>query len=132
MVRILFCDNDQAMLKTMGRYLSWYGIKVNEVEDPAQVVQILEKSYYDLLICNARMEPIDGLALCASIRNSLKISLQDLPIVMVVPENSTYEEFQFLRQQKVYFLMKYQSPEKWFEKIGAILYNQNLKLAIKD
>ena len=132
MIRILFCDNDAAMLKTMGRYLSWYGIQVDGIENPNEVTKILEKSYYDLLICNARMEPLDGFVLCANIRNSPKATLRDLPILIVVPENPAYQEFQFLRREKIYFLMKYQSPEKWHEKIGAILHNQRLKLAIKE
>ena len=85
MIKILICDTDAVMLTTVSRYLKWYGYGVKILDNPSQAISILESSVYDLFICEARMEPLDGFALCEQIRELSHPNVKNLSFLVVAP-----------------------------------------------
>lgn len=124
MINILLCDTDSIMTTTISRYLKYYGYGVNTFSKPTKALGLLESSAFDLFICEARMEPLDGFTLCEQIRASSKPHLKSLSLLIIAPENPGFEECRLMRRQDVYFLMKYKGPEKWYEKITAIMQHK--------
>ncbi|MDD5218786.1 MAG: response regulator [Candidatus Omnitrophica bacterium] len=130
MKRILLCDDDHLMRETMGTYLSWYGFEVDGANQYFEVLSRLNKVPYDLLICNVWQKFLDGFELCNILRHSREMRIRNLPVLMISPEPLDHEDYKFLRERNVYFMMKYKSPDKWYEEIMAI-FGQEISGVVK-
>jgi len=119
--KILLCDSDSVMLRVMQTYLSWYGFATNGVGDSAVVEEHLLKSSYDLFICDHLSKPVNAYGLCERIRQSAQPGIRNIKILMVAPGNVEAEDYKFLRRMNINFMSKFNSPEKWFEKINSII-----------
>lgn len=121
MAKVLVCDDDDDMRDTVSAFLEAYGFSVESLADSSELQTRLRQTAYDLLICNAWMEPLDGFVICEALRKSGNPRLRSLEILMVAPDDLDAEQYKILRRQGVHFMMKYKSPEAWFEKVSAIL-----------
>lgn len=119
--KILLCDSDVAMLTVMKTHLSWYGFATTAVDNSARVREFLQEASYDLFICDHLSQPINASVLCEEIRQSPLPRIRGIPIFMLACGQVEVEAYKFLRQRNIYFMSKFQSPEKWFEKINAII-----------
>ncbi len=121
MSKVLFVDDDPQMLKTMGKYLSWYGLEIDLLDDSSQAESRLTSKSYSLLICSVFATPIDGYGLCSTIRRSDNPRLSNLEIMLIAPEELELEKYLLLKRLNIYFMNKYENTQIWHERISAIL-----------
>lgn len=127
MIKILYCDIDPAMLEALKLSLEPYDFSVDTLEQPQEAAAVLEKTRYDVFLCGAWLRNVDGYALCSMLRNSPHANLGSLAILVLAAEPPGFAEFQFLPQKKIYYLIKYKSPDQVAEKIRAILPRPQLR-----
>jgi len=120
MPRLLLADDDEKMLEVMGQYLSWYGFEVTTLNQCEDIISLLEKKEYDLLVYNIFMER-GGFNLCRSIRESADPKLNRIGIMIFAPEPLEFDDYISLRQLRLYFINKYENIEEWIRKINLIL-----------
>jgi len=121
MIKILIAEDNHPWRDILKRHLSVYGFEVDGVDQSLEVMKHLQKNSYGLLICNAWQGSLVGHILCESVRRSELSHVREIPILMVAPEPLEQEDYKNLRRNDVYFMVKYKSPEKWYQKINVIL-----------
>ncbi|MFD1623723.1 PP2C family protein-serine/threonine phosphatase [Azospirillum griseum] len=79
--RVLIADNSRFNRRTLARFLQWIGIdKVAFATDGPELMDQIEAFDPDLLMIDAQLPPIDGMALCRILRANPR--WRDLPILM--------------------------------------------------
>jgi len=126
MQKLLIIDTNSKYLKTMEKYLSWHNFNVTIETKSSEIMGLLNNGEYDLLICDRFCEPIDGYTLATNIRTHENERVKRSKMMIISEEEVSLERRIFLRKNKIYFMLKYKSTEKWIEKIMAILQKENL------
>ncbi len=121
MAKVLLCDEDLLFLRAMKDYLTLYGLEVNLIGQPRQVVPTLLQDSYGLFICSRWMPTLDGVRLSESIRASHDLKLQQLRILLFAPEDVDMRERQYLRRLKVSMILKYHPVSRWVSQINTLL-----------
>jgi DNA-binding response OmpR family regulator len=121
MAKILYADSDGKMAEIWSRALGQYGFETTHVSDSSRVLPLLGQARFDLLICDLWCKPVSARTLCESIRFSAEAELAKLPVLVIGPEELQSEEFKLIFKHDIYFILKYKSPEEWFQKITTIL-----------
>lgn len=80
MKRILVCDDNALMLKTIEHKLKTDGYEVVTAKDGKSAAEILKRNHIDLILTDMLMPYISGLELINLVRNELK---QDTPIIVL-------------------------------------------------
>jgi len=79
MSKILIIDDDRDMCALLNRYLTQNGFEVTEIYNGKKALQYLEKSKPDLVLCDVRLEDMDGIDI---LRKSKEL-YPDLPVIMI-------------------------------------------------
>lgn len=120
-MKILFAEDDKEILEVMTKYLLWHGYVVDTVSSSSLVISLLERSKYDLLICEEFLSPRDGLAVCKNIRLHDNQDVSAVNILMIGPEEPEFNKSAAIRQENVFFINKFASPQRWLDKMNLIL-----------
>lgn len=70
MFKILIAEDDSELRQLFSHVLTKHGYSVTGVDNGADALNALERSYYDLLICDIMMPLMDGYELVSTLRNS--------------------------------------------------------------
>ncbi len=127
-MKILILDNDAEFRNVLSRYFSWYGFDVESFAQGYHIFSRAENADYNLVICNAWQEPEDGFLIVERIRKSNNEHIKRLNILMTSPEPLDHKNFKWLRNNEIYFMAKYQSPERWYEKVNTILSKTTVEI----
>ena len=79
--RILVCDDEPHINRTISFRLRKGGFEVETVDDASAAWDALEREIPDLLISDCQMPGTDGLTLCRKIRDDFRYA--DLPIILL-------------------------------------------------
>ena len=79
MAKILVVDDDRPIRSTLKEILEFEKFKVDDAEDGAVAIAKIEKSDYDLVLCDIKMPKMDGIEVLQKIQE-LKPSI---PVVMI-------------------------------------------------
>ncbi len=120
MKNILLCDSYKPTRDLVKTVLSCYGFIVSAEESSSSVTDSLNKSTYDVLICDYFVKPVSSFELFRTIRGASDLMVRDTRILMMTYGALDLEEHKFLRQHHVYLIPKFKGPEKYFEKINLI------------
>jgi len=66
--RVLAVDDDQVILQSISRQLRDSGVQLDLESDPANALPRLRSTSYDLVLCDIKMKPLNGLEVLAAIR----------------------------------------------------------------
>lgn len=83
--RVLVCDDEPHINRTISFRLRKSGFDVETVDNATAAWDALEREAPDLLISDCQMPGADGLALCRRIREDFRFT--DLPIVLLTAKS---------------------------------------------
>ena len=121
MAKILFCDEDHALLETFGRYLSWYGHEVALERDPQVLAQALARFKPDLLILNAWIGTRAPYRILEALRRHEDPELRGIQVLLLIVEDLDASKRKLARRLGASLMNPYRSAEKWQERIDLIL-----------
>jgi DNA-binding NtrC family response regulator len=79
MAKILIIDDEKSIRKTLKEILEYEKYQVDEAVDGTDGLAQLEKTNYDVILCDIKMPKIDGMEVLEKIMNLQK----DMPVVMI-------------------------------------------------
>lgn len=96
-LRIAVVDDNAAMRGIVRSVLGAFGIEnVYEAADAGAALDILHTGQIDVLICDWKMKPVDGLSLVRAVRDSALSPCPHLPIIML----TAYDEPSKIKQAR--------------------------------
>jgi hypothetical protein len=84
----------------------------------------LRAAPYGLMICDRWCGPVPAERIGRQLRDPENPEFRDLPVLIVGPEELRPDEFKWIYKHHMYFLIKFKSPEEWYQKIITILNNR--------
>jgi len=79
--RILVCDDELHIVRTISLRLRKAGFEVETAEDGLEAWESIQRSAPDLLVTDCQMPHMDGLELCTKIRSDFRYA--DMPIILL-------------------------------------------------
>lgn len=118
---VLIVDDNAPLRGILRTILNAMGApRIYEASDVRAAMDVLQHEHVDLLICDWKMKPVDGLALVRWIRNPAKSPCPTLPILMLTCY-ADVERVKMARDAGVTeFMVKPFSPESIYQHISAI------------
>tara|TARA_A100001391_G_scaffold73214_1_gene47073 strand:+ start:100 stop:597 length:498 start_codon:yes stop_codon:yes gene_type:complete len=118
---VVIVDDNAAMRGILRTILNAMGApRIYEAGDVRAAMDILQHEHVDLLICDWKMKPVDGIALVRWVRDPRKSPCPTLPIMMLTCYAEA-ERVKIARDAGVTeFMVKPFSPESIYQHISAI------------
>lgn len=118
---VAIVDDNAAMRGILRTILNAMGAgRIYEAGDVRAAMDILQHEHVDLLICDWKMEPVDGITLVRWVRDPRKSPCATLPIIML----TCYAEVERVKTARdagvTEFMVKPFSPESIYQHISAI------------
>ncbi len=76
---VLVIDDDPTILQSIGRQLRNENLSLEPVNDPVEALKKIEKKKYDLVLCDIKMKPINGL----EVLQRIKSDHPHLPVIII-------------------------------------------------
>lgn len=87
-IRLLIVDDDAMVIRIVKDMLSVLGFSNFEVaRDGKDALDVLKLKDIDIIICDWKMKPMDGLEFTRSVREKLKPPARFVPIIMLTGKN---------------------------------------------
>lgn len=103
-MKILVVDDDQTLNKTLSRYLETQGYEVRSAGDALQALDAVEREPVDLIIADATMPVLDGLAFLDLLKADP--SRKNLPVILITAHPDDKKADLSLRKGAAFFLPK--------------------------
>lgn len=118
---VLLADDDPAIRALVGYVLRREGYRVYEAQDGVEAVDALAKAPMDLAIIDVMMPRMNGLELCAHVREQY-----DIPIIMLTAKDQLRDKEQGYAQGTDDYVTKPFEPEELVFRTKALFrrYNQ--------
>lgn len=118
---VCIVDDNAAMRGILRTILNAMGAaRIYEASDVRTAMDVLQHEHIDLLICDWKMKPVDGLALVRWVRNPSKSPCPTLPILMLTCYADA-ERVKVARDAGVTeFMVKPFSPESIYQHISSM------------
>ena len=126
-IKLLLVEDDEQMADLLKRFLEENEMQVSHVIRPSQALAILEIERFDLIILDLSLPEMDGLALCAKIRET-----SDVHIVISSARSDLNDKLIGFENGADDYLPKPYSPRELLARIKSILRRQGNKEAIED
>ncbi len=124
-LKILIVDDEEYNRLLFKKILERWKIKCNEVVSGMEALEVLKEERYDLLFMDMRMPGIDGLKTTQFIRDEMRISESEMPVVFVsaAPLNEDWQKYK--RAGMNAFLQKPFSEEMLLTTILSVTGNSS-------
>ncbi|MFD1955516.1 response regulator transcription factor [Paenibacillus thailandensis] len=110
MKQLLVADDDAHNRTLIAHYLTREGFRVHEAQNGKEAVEILQKLTVDLAILDVMMPEMNGLELCAHIRENY-----DIPIILLTARGQLSDKEQgYLHGTDDYITKPFELPELLF------------------
>jgi putative two-component system response regulator len=100
--RVLCVDDEQVILRVLGRLLALQGFEADTCDDPVAAASKFDPGTYDVVITDVDMPGMDGLALTRALRSREP----DLPVIIVTGHGTMDTAIQALREGATGMLLK--------------------------
>lgn len=108
MQTILVIDDDRDMCILLNRFLSSAGYKVHESYSARKALDYLNENRVDLVICDLRLEDMDGIALLRKIKELYS----QIPVIMITGYSDIRTSVQAIKQGAVDYVTKPLLPDE--------------------
>ncbi len=125
MPRILIIDDDRDMCSLLNRYLTQSGFEVTELYNGKKAVQHLEKNKPDLVLCDVRLDDMDGIEVLKKARELHP----DLPVIMITGYSDIRSSVNAMRMGALDYLTKPLLPKEILFSIRQALEQPEKKAA---
>ncbi len=99
----------------------WKKLEIEFADDGKAAVEKIKDKKYDLVLMDVQMPVMDGYEATRIVRNELKISYSELPILAITAYNTSSETRQCLDAGMNDFVMKPLDPEQFYQKIIGLV-----------
>jgi two-component system response regulator MprA len=117
MVTVLVADDDQKLLKMVGRTLMYEGFQVITATDGRAALAQLQTGEPDLLVLDWMMPKMDGLELLTRLREAD----DDIPILMLTARDAVEDRVKGLNRGADDYLVKPFAPSELLARLQALL-----------
>ena len=121
-IKLLLIEDDEQMADLLKRFLEENEMQVSHVIRPSQALAILEIETFDLIILDLSLPEMDGLELCAKIRES-----SDIHIIISSARSDLNDKLIGFENGADDYLPKPYSPRELLARIKTILRRQGKK-----
>lgn len=83
MARIMVIDDEELILKSLGRLLTNEHYEVKLASSGEEALSLLEEFNPEVIILDVKMSGLDGLEVCRRIRNDKNENIKNIPIIMI-------------------------------------------------
>ncbi|WP_102109385.1 response regulator [Oceaniglobus roseus] len=115
-LHLLIVDDDERIRQLLQRFLIRHGFFVSAARDAAHARRLLDGLDFDLIVLDVMMPGEDGVALTASLRETLTV-----PILLLTAKNETADRISGLEAGADDYLPKPFEPKELLLRINAIL-----------
>ncbi|WP_270172712.1 response regulator transcription factor [Paenibacillus sp. SYP-B4298] len=115
MKHVLLADDDPSIRTLAGYVLRREGYRIYEAQDGVEAMQVLETNPVDLAIIDVMMPRLDGLELCAHIREHY-----DMPIILLTAKDQLRDKEQGYAQGTDDYVTKPFEPEELVFRVKAL------------
>lgn len=116
MAAILIIDDDEELTDLLETYLGDFGYKTTAVSSPSKGIELLVKSYFDLVILDVMLPEMDGFNVCKTIRET-----HSIPIIMLTARGEITDRVVGLELGADDYLPKPFEPRELVARIQAVL-----------
>jgi signal transduction histidine kinase/CheY-like chemotaxis protein/HPt (histidine-containing phosphotransfer) domain-containing protein len=120
-LKILVVDDEEYNRLLFRKILNRWNVECHEVVNGMDALEILKEDRFDILFMDMRMPGIDGFRTTQFIRNEMKISDQDMPIIFIsaAPLNDEWQKYR--KEGMNAFLQKPFTEEMLLTTIQAVI-----------
>ena len=116
MQKVLVIDDDHDICFLLNKYLSKQGFEVFEALTARKALEILESNEIDAVLCDFRLEGIDGITMIGKIKEK-----QNVPVIMITAHNDLKIAVTAMKQGAFDFVLKPLFPEEILNTLKAAL-----------
>ncbi len=84
---ILVVDDESKLRRVVSKYLEHEGYRVDEAQDGAHALMLVQSKKYDLILLDVMMPEIDGWTVCQEVRNTT-----DTRVIMLTARGEEYDK----------------------------------------
>ncbi|WP_313997761.1 response regulator transcription factor [uncultured Paenibacillus sp.] len=114
--RILVVDDEERIRRLLKMYLEKEGYAIEEAEDGEQAIRLASASDYDLILLDVMLPGIDGIEVCARLRQS-----KATPVIMLTAKGEEMNRVQGFEVGADDYVVKPFSPREVIYRVKAIL-----------
>jgi two-component system chemotaxis response regulator CheY len=119
---VLVVEDQEYIRKLIVQLLKKLGCaSVIEAGDGEEGLQVLSRSTPDLVICDIKMEPVDGLTLLHKVRAGEGVRNAQIPIIFLTSDSERETVVQAIQAEVDGYMVKPVSPADLKAKITAVL-----------
>ncbi len=124
-LKILIVDDEEYNRLLFSKILNRWNIKCNEAANGMDALEVLKADRYDLIFMDIRMPGLDGIKTTQFIRDEMKISESEMPIIFIsaAPLNEEWDTFKKAGMNA--FLQKPFTEEMLLRSILAVMENNS-------
>lgn len=127
LLRVLIVDDNKHMRSLVRSILSSFGLRdVKVARDGAEAYKLLKSFPADIVICDWRMEPTDGMEFIRMIRTNEDTPNPYVPVIMLTGYTDVEHVVQARDSGVHEFLAKPVSADKLYLRIKAIIENERI------
>jgi two-component system, OmpR family, response regulator len=118
--RILVVDDDPQIRQMLSRYLTDNGMVASQAKDGTELLFLLDRQTYDLILLDIMLPGMDGVSLCRTIRTGSSI-----PIILLTAVTSDTDKVVGLEVGADDYVSKPFNPRELLARIRAVLRRSN-------
>lgn len=117
--RILIVDDEKDFTEIISTLLDFHDFHADTINNPNDVMPMLQKASYDLIVTDLMMPGLNGFDLVAQLREDPRT--KSLPVIVLSAKTLSDDERKRLMLNNVTFLTKPFEPQGLVEKITQML-----------
>ncbi len=127
MQKVLVIDDDHDICFLLNKYLTKQGFEVFEALTARKALDILESHEIDAVLCDFRLEGMDGITMIGKIKEK-----QNIPVIMITAHNDLKIAVTAMKQGAYDFVLKPLFPEEILNTLKAALETNTAELSGTD
>jgi two-component system OmpR family response regulator len=116
MIKILMIEDDLELAEILSEFLEQFEFEVETEDDPFKALSILKLKSYDVVILDLTLPGMDGLEVCAAIRER-----QNIPIIISSARSDVHDKVKALELGADDYLPKPYDPRELEARINSVL-----------
>lgn len=129
MYRVLVVDNDASNRKILKKILkSIPELQVEQAENAKEALVFLERTVYDIIVCDINMPEMDGFQLCHYLKSDIDSELSYIYLIMVGPGDRKQDKIKCINEGADDYLTVPVDPD---ELIASVRVGKRISLQLK-